>query len=187
MMRFPVLAGSALFTLLLLASGSAVPQAAATRYTVEIVVFRNSGQIGALPAGTQAEAVADDGVEMTASTSRKLGGAASKLKSSGVKILAHTAWTQAPVGCVNEACRNALRGVSAEQLGLTRLGITGKVGLQRGTNLNLGVDLTVEDGGRRYRIREIRKLEVRQLRAEQPQYFDHPAIGVLAVVSPVAQ
>jgi hypothetical protein len=188
MIRISSLARHALFAMVVLTSTAAIPQTA-SRYTVEIVVFRNSGQTGALPGGTPAEAVAEDGIEMAASASRKLAGAANKLKSGGMKVLAHTAWTQAPVGCVQSGCRNTLtmRGVSAEQLGLARSGISGKVGLQRGSSLFIGLDLTIEDGGRRYRIREVRSLEVRQLKAEEPQYFDHPAIGVLAVVSPVTQ
>jgi hypothetical protein len=182
------MARHALLAMLVLASTAAIPQTA-SRYTVEIVVFRNSGQTGALPGGAPPEAIADDGIEMTASPSRKLTSAANKLKSNGMKVLVHTAWTQAPVGCNQSGCRNTatLRGVSAEQLGLARTVISGKVGLQRGSALFLGVDLTIDDGGRRYRIREIRALEVRQLKAEEPQYFDHPAIGVLAVVTPVTQ
>jgi hypothetical protein len=189
MNRLSSMARHLLLAMLFMASTAAIPQTA-SRYTVEIVVFRNSGQTGALPVGPTAEAVPDDGSEMTPSTSRKLASAAAKLKANGMKILAHTAWTQAPVGCANTNCRNTnqLRGVSAEQLGLTRSGISGKAGLQRGSSaLFLGMDLTIDEGGRRYRIREIRGLEVRQLKAEEPQYFDHPAIGVLAVVTPVTQ
>lgn len=177
MIRLSTLTRQIALAVLALAGSVALPQAGGSRYTVEIVVFRNSGQAGALPGGT-ATGDADDGVEMTASTSRKLSEAARKLRAGGVRVLAHTAWIQSPVGCVGAACRNAVRGVSAVQLGIDRAGITGKVGLQRGTSLFLGVDLTIDDGGRRYRIQE-----ARQIKADQPQYFDHPAIGVLAVIT----
>lgn len=179
MNRLSTLARQGALALLLLASTTAIPQQTPARYTVEIVVFRSADQTAGLPGDTPAPAVADDGVEVTPVTSRKLGGAASRLRSTaGMRVLAHTAWAQAPLNCGGSACRSSARGVTAAQLGLARNGITGKLVLQRGTNLFLGVDLTIDDGGRRYRIQE-----VRQVKADQPQYFDHPAVGVLAVIS----
>lgn len=166
--------------MLLLASSAAIPQTAANRYTVEIVVFRTASQAGALPGGSPAEAVPDDGVEITAVTARKLTSAASRLRSTaGYRVLAHTAFAQTPTSCARDACRNSLRGASATQLGLNRAGISGKVGLQRGESLHLGIDLTIDDGGRRYRIQEVRQLR----KIDQAQYFDHPAVGVVAVIT----
>ena len=163
--------------MLLLASAAAVPQQAVTRYTVEIVVFRYAGTAGAFAGSVPAET--DEDVEITPVPSRKLAGAANRLKSNGMKILAHTAWTQSPLACEGKVCRESFRGASATQLGLAKAGIIGEVSLQRGGRfLHLGVDLTVEDGGRRYRIQE-----VRQVKADQAQYFDHPGIGVLALVT----
>jgi hypothetical protein len=178
MKRLSTIARRIAVATLLLASTAAVPQGA-TRYTVEIVVYRTASQVGALPgAAVAAPAMpADDGVEATAATTRKLNAAANRLRASaGFRVLAHTAWTQAPTSCSRDACRSSQRGVSAMQAGLARAGISGKVILQRGSNLFLGVDLVIEDGGRRYHIQE-----VRQTKADQTQYFDHPAVGVLAV------
>jgi hypothetical protein len=166
--------------MLLLASAAAVPQTAANRYTIEFVVFRTASQTAGLPGGEPPAAVADDGVEMTPVSSRKLTNAAARLRSTaGYRVLAHTAFAQAPTNCARDACRNSLRGVSAAQLGLTRAGISGKVGLQRGELLHLGIDLTIDDGGRRYRIQEVRQLR----KTDQPQYFDHPAVGVIALIT----
>ncbi|MEO6081069.1 MAG: CsiV family protein [Steroidobacteraceae bacterium] len=166
--------------MLLLASTGAVPQQSGTRYTVEIVVFRTSSQSGALPGGAPGAAGSEDDVEPTAVATRKLSGAASRLRnSSGLRVLAHTAWTQAPISCANADCRALSRGVSAARLDLARAGISGKIILKRGQNLNLGIDLTVDDGGRRYRISEMRQ----KIKTDDAQYFDHPAIGVLAVVT----
>ncbi|MEO8314990.1 MAG: CsiV family protein [Pseudomonadota bacterium] len=182
MFRFSSAARHIALTLIALGSMVAIPQSATNLYTVEIVVFRNDGQIGALTGSTSAQAEAEDGVEATLVPTRKLSNAAAKLRSNGIRVLAHTAWTQSPTGCAGSACRTAVRGVSATQLGLARAGISGKVGLQRGQYLFLGVDLTIDDGGRQYHI-----LESRQFKVDQPQYFDHPAVGVLAVVTAAAK
>jgi hypothetical protein len=166
--------------MLLLASAAAIPQTSANRYTIELVVFRTASQTAGLPAGVPAAAAPDDGVEMTPATARKLTNAAARLRSTaGYRVLAHTAFVQTPTSCSRDACRNSLRGVSAAQLGLSRAGISGKVGLQRGESVHLGIDLTIDDGGRRYRIQEVRQLR----KADQPQYFDHPAVGVIAVIT----
>jgi hypothetical protein len=163
-----------LAALLMLASAAAVPQQAATRYNVEIVVFRTASQAGALPDTTPKESVASDDVESSTVTTRKLTSAATRLRNAGgYRILAHTAWSQAPTGW------NSRRGVSAAQLGIERAGITGKVSLERGEYLNLRIDLTVEDGGRRYHVSEVRRVK-----ANEVQYFDHPAAGVIALVTP---
>jgi hypothetical protein len=162
-----------MLALLLLASAAAVPQQAVARYNVEIVVFRTASQAGALPGTAPREAVGSDDVESTALSTRKLASAANRLRSAGgYRILAHTAWTQAPTGW------NSRRGVSAAHLGLERAGITGKVSLERGEFLNLRIDLTIEDAGHRYHLSEVRRVK-----PNETQYFDHPAAGVLAVIT----
>jgi hypothetical protein len=177
MYRLPTIARRLALTMLLLASTAAVPQGAGTRYTVEILVFRNSGQTSPLPADTPLQTDTDDGVDATVAGVRRLSSAASRLKAGGIKVLAHTAWTQSPASCGGLACRNAVRGVPVVQVGMARTGVTGKAGVQRGSaGMYLGVDLTFDDAGRRYHI-----LESRLVKVDQPQYFDHPAIGVLAV------
>jgi hypothetical protein len=164
------LAGTAL---LLLASATAIPQQAGARYTVEIVVFRNGGQAAATTAETQSALSSTDDVEPTTVATRKLGGAASRLRAAGgMRVLAHTAWSQGATGW------NSRRGVTASRLGIAGSGIGGKVILERGQYLHLGVDLTVEDGGHRYRINEVRRVK-----PDEIQYFDHPALGVIAVVT----
>jgi hypothetical protein len=147
-----------------------LPQSPAT-YTVEIVVFRNGGNAGAL-ADTQARPlIVGDDVEASAAGSRKLGGSVSRLNGSGFTVLGHAAWKQAPAGF------QSMRGVSAARLGVA--GISGKVILERDRYLHLGFELIVEDGGRRYHLNQYRK----QIRTGEVQYFDHPAIGNLAIVT----
>ena len=184
---------------LALCAGSALPQTP-TLYTVEIVVFRNGSDIGALPV-TEPQAAPDQPVaapaasaspqppDATATTpatapaalatvdatpvaNTKLNSAAAKLTSkAGLKVLAHVAWTQMPTAW------NSRIGVSAEQLGLGN-GISGKIFLERGQFLHLGLDLTVDTDGHRFRIDEVRKLKPNEI-----HYFDRPALGVLAIVT----
>lgn len=148
----------------------AVPQTPNT-YTVEIVVFRNGGDGAAVPAGQAPPPVAGDEVSMTPVTTRKLGANATRLSRGGMRVLGHVAWSQSPTGF------DSNRGVSAARLGLASM--TGKVVFERGEYLHLGVDLWVEDAGRLYHINELRK----QVKPDDVHYFDHPAIGVLAVIT----
>ncbi|HXC58485.1 MAG TPA: CsiV family protein [Steroidobacteraceae bacterium] len=165
------------FTLLAM-SLPAIPQAAAQqtagRYTVEIVVFRadgdSSGEDGA--AATPLKSTVGD-IMTTAVTTRRLAAAASKLRSAGgYRILAHTAWSQMP------AAWNSRRGVPIEQLGVNAPSITGNVVLERGQFVHLGLDLKIEDGGRSFVLAELR-----QVKLDEALYFDHPQLGVIALVT----
>lgn len=149
-------------------AGQALPQTPA--YTVEIVVFRNGGDAAALDAGTPRTSVSGDDVQAVSVASRRLGGSVARLNGKGLRVLAQGAWKQEPTAF------RSRRGVSAARLGLA--GITGKVILERGEKLHLGVDLVIEDGGKRYRLNEIR-----QVKTDEINYFDHPAVGVLAIVT----
>jgi hypothetical protein len=141
-------------------------------YTVEVVVFRNTGEGGAL-ADTEVLPIAStDEVTVTPAGSRKLGGSVSKLNGGGLRVLGHGAWSQAP------AAFQSRRGVSATRLGSAV--VAGKVVLERDRYLHLILDLVVEDGGKRYRINEWR----RRVTTGEVNYFDHPAIGILAIVTP---
>lgn len=172
MKAHPGIARLLLATLLSFCTTSALPQAPAF-YTVEVVVFRNAGDIGALT-GTQAPPPAtDDDVEATPVTAGRLSSAASKLRarSGEFRVLAHAAWTQAPT------VFSTTRGVSATSVGLGN-GISGKLFLKRGDYLHFGADLVIEDGGKRFRINE-----TRQIKPNQIHYFDQPAVGLLAIVT----
>lgn len=161
-----LLLGAALLGLAL----PALPQAQAPAYSVEIVVFRHGGDAGALDAGAPRPLITGDDVVPVSAPSRKLGGAAAGLNRNGLRVIGQASWRQEPTAW------NSRRGVSTARLGIS--GVNGKVIFERGRYLHLGVDLVVEDGGRRYRIEE-----VRQVKTDEIQYFDHPAIGVIAVVS----
>lgn len=164
-----------LATVLLGLALPALPQA--TGYTVEIIVFRNGSDQGALADSSVRPEFSGVDVSATTVASRKLGGSVSRLNNGGLRVLGHAAWRQSPTQFPQtNAAWNQRRGVSAAQLGAA--GVTGKIIFERGTYLHLGVDLLVEDRGKRYRITELRRLK-----ADEIHYFDHPAIGVLAIVS----
>lgn len=164
---------TALMAALLMATTAAQTQTP-SRYVVEIVVFRSSSQTGTAPASDTVKLAGENDIETTSVASRRLGAAANRLRATaGYKILAHTAWSQGPAGW------NSRRGVAAASVGLAKAGLSGKVILERGQYLHLGVDLTLEEGGKRFHLSELRRVKV-----NETQYFDHPAIGVLAVVTP---
>lgn len=159
--------------LLLLLCGIASPALPQTPpgYTVEIVVFRHPGDAGAMEGSEARPAISGDDVQPTVLAASRLAGSVARLNRNGLRVLGQAAWRQAP------AATNSRRGVSAERLGLS--GISGKFVFERGQYLLLGVDLVIEDGGKRFRIQEMR----RQVKSGEVQYFDHPAVGVLAVVT----
>lgn len=160
--------------LTLAASLPAVPQTAAGSYTVEFVLFRaDSGgpDDTSVPPPLQS-AVAD--TPITPVTTRRLAGAASKLRgAAGYKVIAHVAWTQAP------AAWNSRRGVPFSALGLDVAGLTGSVILERGQrNLRLGFDVRYAEGGHNLQMAQFQPMKV-----DEAQYFDHPQLGVVALVT----
>jgi hypothetical protein len=161
---------------LLLSSLPVASQQPPSRYDVEIVVFRIAGNAGIedLGAGGNSPVSPSGGVQVTPTTQRRLGNEVSRLRAAGgFQVIAHTAWTQAP------AAWNSRHGVSAEQLGIESAGITGTVFIERGQYLHLGFDLRVDQGGRVYAVSDLRRVK-----PGEAQYFDHPAIGILALISP---
>lgn len=157
--------------LLLAALGTALPVLPQTPgYTVEIIVFRNTGDAGALDGNAPRPAPAADDITPAIVASRRLGGSVARLNRNGLRVLGQAAWRQDPVP------RGSRRGVSAASLGLS--GITGKVIFEREPYLYLGVDLMVEDGGKRYHINEVRRVK-----KDEIHYFDHPSVGVLAILT----
>nr|PZN65896.1 MAG: hypothetical protein DIU62_08250 [Pseudomonadota bacterium] len=139
-------------------------------YTIEIIVFRNGGDSGAMAPNEPRPVITGDDVVPQPGTSNKLGGAAARLNRNGLTVIGQAAWRQDP------SAWNSRRGVSTARLGIP--GVTGKVFFERGQYLHLGVDIVVEAGGRTYRLNEVRRVK-----ADEIHYFDHPAVGVLAVVT----
>jgi hypothetical protein len=112
--------------------------------------------------------------EVLPASRHKLNDVVARLNANGGhKVLAHVAWTQ------TAGSWNSSGGISAEQLGLTAAGFSGLVQLERGLYLHLGFNLQYSAGNARYALSELRRVKF----AER-NYYDHPALGIVAVVTP---
>jgi hypothetical protein len=177
------------------ATPAAVPQqaagtGAATAYAVEVVVFRNGGAEGAENLGETQRNLSQDSdsgtatdaarnsrlIQILAADRYRMGDVVSRLNASGGhRTVARAAWLQ------TASAWNSRSGIPVEQLGLSNAGISGVVYLERGQYLHLGFNLTFATGSGRYSM-----VEIRRVRLNERQYFDHPGFGVIAVVSPVS-
>ena len=104
----------------------------------------------------------------------QLGGLAARLRSSGSwRVLAHGAWVQTATDWPHH------NGLTLEELGLSAPGLTGSLYLERGPQyLHFGADLHLgSDPG--WHLSELRKVKY-----NEKNYFDHPGVGVIAIVSP---
>ena len=186
-------------TLGLLAAGTALvlspagaQQAAESQagfYAVEIVVVRGTGGTAGEDLAVAPRNLSQDNDATAAGTARsarlgevlpasrrKLADVAGRLNaSSGHRVIAHAAWTQ------TAGAWNAGSGLTAEQLGLSAAGLTGVVQLERGQYLHLGFNLSYAPAaGARYTLAEMRRIRV-----GERNYYDHPAYGIVAVVTPL--
>lgn len=170
---------------------AAAPEAAAEAnpsaggYIVEVIVFRGgSGGAGEdLGAADNVSAEGDsaNGGSRTArllqtlpGSRLKLGALANRLNATpGYKVIAHAAWAQTASSWGSRV------GLPLEELGLNGQGLSGVIHLERGQYLHLGMNLTLAGSGGTWRMNEVRRV-----RLNDRQYFDHPAFGVIAVVSP---
>lgn len=145
------------------------------RYVVEVIVFR---QPGTPPPGATVMAmpkvnVVPGRIEPLPAAEFQLANLDGGLRrSSGYRVLAHAAW--AATVPANGAAAARLEDLVADSA------VTGAVTVQRGQYLFLRVDLDYAmPDGRVYQLRERRRVKF-----NERHYFDHPAIGAIAVVSP---
>jgi hypothetical protein len=180
---------------------AAAPQAApgGTVYNIEVIVFRATSALGA-PENWGAEAGARNiaGEESTSggaqvghfvaaipSSAWQLGELENRLRASGVYVpVAHAAWSQTASSWGTRA------GFSVQKLGIEVPGLSGSVFLERGQWLHLGMALTYAmpsppQGLGAAPDTPFTINESRRVRFYERNYFDHPAFGVIALVSPV--
>lgn len=183
------------------AAGSANPSAPANSgpaYDVEIVIFRAKAALGqpenwaaetstgATVAGGEDSNGSGVGRLLTVlpSADYRLTAIASRLNTSGTYLpVAHAAWVQTASAWGTHA------GFPLESLGIDVPGLTGVVFLERGEYLHLGMTLnyTMQDPpaglnappGTTFVMNETRRV-----RFYQRNYYDHPAFGVIALISP---
>jgi len=169
-----------------------------TVYNIEIIVFRATSALGA-PEDWSAEAGARNvaGEESPSgaaqvghfvgplpSSAWQLGELESRLRSSGVYVpVTHTAWSQTASSWGTRA------GFTLQKLGVDVPGLSGSVFLERGQWLHLGMALTYVMPSPPQGLGAAADTpfiinESRRVRFYERNYFDHPAFGVIALVSP---
>ena len=185
----------ALAVVLLALPRDALPQAAAAgtpSYNVEMVVFavaagpaqREDWTAGGarLARGGDAGEGAAGGAQVgrfggpLPAAQFQLNDVEAKLAASGNwRPLAHVAWSQTASSWGSRA------GFTLQQLGVRVPGLTGTVFLERGTYLHLGMSMkySAGDGRAAYDLTEIRRVKF-----YEKNYYDHPAYGVIALVTP---
>ena len=177
-------------------------------YQVEVVVFQQPAGIsaerppqpqvpeipdagaggGAFPAAPApqetTQAAAERGAEDTLPADftrprldRTLDAAARALSQRGYKVVWHQAWVQPPA----QRRGTDLALLAALGQGPATASLSGSISLSAGRFLHLGVALEWETDGTLAAQMDQR----RRIRPEVEQYFDHPRLGVLAVVRPV--
>jgi len=186
----------------LLSAQAAPGLAAAPLYRVEIVVFRStvalgspenwaeeSSAAGISPAGTGPTAATStaerSALDVLPSADFALDGTAESLRRSGrYVVIAHAAWTQlaSPWGRPLE--------IPIGSLGIDVPGLGGTIALERGEFLHLAVRLHYAASdpppGLGASPGTVFVLDqVHRVRFNERNYFDHPAFGVIALVTPV--
>ena len=174
-------------------------------YNVELIIFRATSALGA-PENWAAEAGArnfssdSNAGESAAGDTTQVGhflqtlpesqfqltDVEKKLRASaGYAPLAHVAWSQTASAWGTRA------GFALQRLGIDVPGMTGTIVLERGQYLHLGMTLAYAPAsspaglgaapGTTFTLNEGRRV-----RFNERTYFDHPAFGVIALVTPVA-
>ena len=168
-------------------------------YDIEIVIFRTRAALGqpenwtaeTTAGGTVAGGEASSGsasvgklLTVLPSSAYRLTAIASRLRSSGTyEPVAHAAWVQ------TASAWGTHTGFSLDSLGIEVPGLTGVIFLERGEFLHLGMALsyTMQDPpsglnappGTTFVMNETRRV-----RFYQRNYYDHPAFGAIALVTP---
>jgi Peptidoglycan-binding protein, CsiV len=181
------------------------PAAAAPAYNIEVIIFRATSALGgpenwAAEAGARNFSSDSNAGESAAGDSAQVGRFLTSLPesqfqlaeiekrlraSAGYAPLAHVAWSQTASAWGTRA------GFALQRLGIDVPGMTGTVVLERGQFLHLGMTLAYTPAtspaglgaapGTTFTLNAGRRV-----RFNERTYFDHPAFGVIALVTPVA-
>lgn len=172
---------------------------ASPTYRVEMLVFKANTALGTAENWGAREMLRDAGEDTaaaggaaeTARLVRLLGPAelqlretANRLRASGAyEPVAHVGWMQTASTWGTRA------GLNVERLGIRVPGLTGTVSLERGQFLHLGMTLDyamdVPPAGIGAGAGTVFSLDqMRRIRFYERNYYDHPAFGVIALVTP---
>ena len=174
------------------------PGPGSTVYNIEIIVFRATSALGgaedwSAEAGARniaGEESASGAVTVghfvgaLPSSAWQLGELESHLRASGLYVpVAHTAWAQTASSWGTRA------GFTVQKLGIDEPGLSGTVFLERGQWLHLGMSLTFTMAAPPQGLGAAPDTpftinESRRVRFYERSYFDHPAFGVIALVTP---
>lgn len=169
----------------LFASPLAITQgAAASTYNVEVLIFRMNGPREGEPGAAAARSASGDSAQGATQVARYVGalpaaklqlaGARQKLAGAGYRVLAHTGWTQ------TASSWGSRNGLAVERVGLQVPGLSGQFLLERGSLLHFGMNLRyTPEGGAALQMSEIRRI-----RFNEKNYYDHPGLGMVAVITP---
>jgi hypothetical protein len=173
--------------------------AGGTVYNIEIIVFRAAAALGgaetwSAEAGARGIIAGDDSTSGSAQVGHfvallpasvwQLTELENRLRASGTYVpVAHAAWSQTASSWGTRA------GFALQRLGLNVPGLSGTVFLERGQFLHLGVSLTYAmpsppPGLGAAPDTPFTLNESRRVRFYERSYFDHPAFGVIALVTP---
>lgn len=174
-------------------------------YNIELIIFRATGALGAAEnwaaesgartfsndsnAGESAAGAATQVghfLKVLPETDFQLTDIEKKLRASaGYALLAHVAWSQTASTWGTRA------GFALDRLGIDVPDLAGTVVLERGQYLHLGMTLAYSPAnapaglgaapGTTFTLNQGRRV-----RFNERSYFDHPAFGVIALVTPVA-
>jgi hypothetical protein len=188
--------------LLLLILACVVPavsqETASPAYHIELLLFRAtavaggpenwSGEVGT--GNTIGEESASGSsqvgkfVEVLPAAQFQLNDLETKMRASGAYVpIAHVAWSQTASAWGTRA------GFQVQKLGIDVQGLTGNVSLERGQYLHLGLALsyaipTPSAGLGAAPGTAFTLTENRRVRFYERNYYDHPAFGVIALVTP---
>ncbi|MBV8804204.1 MAG: hypothetical protein JO042_04135 [Sinobacteraceae bacterium] len=188
-----------LLALLLLTALPALSQDATTPgYQIEMIVFRATSAQGGgenwSAEGTANNTIGEESasgssqvghfISVLASSQFQLNDLEAKLRSSGAYVpVAHVAWSQTASAWGTRA------GFPVQKLGVDVPGLNGTVYLERGQYLHLGMALTYAIAsppaglgagpGTAFTLNENRRVKF-----YERNYYDHPAFGVIALVTP---
>jgi len=180
--------------LMSLSAARAQGAAAQTVYTIEVIVFRNlSGTGGAEDWGAKAVArgpetpespVTGRFVQAIPASQFQLNDIAAKLRNTAnYQPIAHFAWQQTASSWGSRA------GFTIAKLAGNVPGLSGIIFLERGSYLHLGMSLNYQaanppEGLAAAPGTVFNMSESRRVKFFERNYYDHPAFGVIALVTP---
>jgi hypothetical protein len=176
------------------APGARAQSPSATVYTVEIIVFRNLSGAGGpedwsvkpVPRGPDQpdSPVTGRFVAAVAPAQFQLNDIAAKLRNtSNYQPIAHFAWQQTASSWGSRA------GFSVSRLAGNVPGLSGNIFLEAGTYLHLGMTLSYQTSNPPAGLAAapgtvFTLSESRRVKRYERNYYDHPAFGVIALVTP---